>query len=112
MGGFPGKRKPEAMLRVVHPNGGERLITGDTALLTWTGILPVNTVRLDYSTDAGATWLPVAARAGGLSYLWRVPPTPGNRCLLRARQISQPKGADSVLLLKEYGQRVGRVFQS
>lgn len=97
MGGFPGKRKAEAMLRVVRPNGGERLVTGDTATLEWSGILPVDTVRLDYSTDASATWLPVAEKAAGLSYIWRVPPTPSNRCLLRARQISLPKGADTVI---------------
>lgn len=100
MGGFPGKRKAEAMLRVVRPNGGERLVTGDTATLEWSGILPIDTVRLDYSTDAGATWLPVAAKAAGLSYIWRVPPTPSNRCLLRARQLVQSKDNDTVLLLK------------
>ncbi|MBC8144505.1 MAG: choice-of-anchor D domain-containing protein, partial [bacterium] len=74
---------PEPSINVVHPNGGERFHAGDITEIVWDGVRPSDTVHIDYSTDAGRSWLPVVARAGGLAYQWRVPATPSNRCLAR-----------------------------
>ena len=70
-------------IRLVFPNGGERFAVGSTTAMTWTGVLPTDTVRLDYSTDAGQTWLPVAEKATGLRQPWLVPNTPSFTCLAR-----------------------------
>ncbi|HVK37060.1 MAG TPA: choice-of-anchor D domain-containing protein [Candidatus Kapabacteria bacterium] len=78
---------PAPSIRVVHPNGGERLHAGEIAEILWDGVRPSDTVRIDYSTDAGTTWRPVASRAGGLAHRWRVPATPSERCLMRIAQV-------------------------
>ncbi len=65
------------------PNGGERLSAGEEFLIEWSGVLSSTPVRLDYSTDAGATWLPVEKGATGHRHRWRVPNTPAERCLMR-----------------------------
>lgn len=97
-GGFPGKRKKELQITVKRPNGGEIFVTGDTTTLEWSGVMPTDTVRLDYSTDNGLTWLPVINKVTGFSYLWKVPFTPSNQCLLRA-QLLNAKTPDSVVFL-------------
>ena len=97
-GGFPGKRKKDIKITVKNPNGGERLIAGDTTFLEWSGVMPDDTVRLDYSTDDGQTWLSVINRTSGFSYAWKVPPTPSTQCLLRA-QLVNIKSPDSVIVL-------------
>lgn len=78
---------PAPSIRVVYPNGGERLHAGEIAEIQWDGVRPSDTVRIEYSTDAGTSWRPVAARAGGLVHRWRVPATPSERCLLRIAQV-------------------------
>lgn len=97
-GGFAGKRKKELQITVKRPNGGEIFVTGDTTTLEWSGVMPTDTVRLDYSTDNGITWLPVINKATGFSYLWKVPFTPSTQCLLRA-QLLNVKTPDSVVFL-------------
>ncbi len=105
MGGYTKSKKPMAQLKVIAPNGGEKFPSGDTTTLRWTGVLPSDTVKLDYSTDSGITWLPIAARATGLSYLWTVPPTPSNRCRFRVQQYEK-RIADSLLFLKGHTKAV------
>jgi WD40 repeat protein len=74
---------PAPSIRVVRPNGGERFHAGDLTEIVWDGVRPSDTVHIDYSTDAGRTWLPVIDRAAGLGARWRVPATPSERCLAR-----------------------------
>lgn len=97
-GGFAGKRKKELQITVKKPNGGEVFVTGDTTTLEWSGVLPTDTVRLDYSTDNGITWMPIITKVTGFSYLWKVPFTPSTQCLLRA-QLLHVKTPDSVVFL-------------
>lgn len=70
-------------IRLVAPNGGERFPVGSMAELTWTGVLPTDTVTLEYSTDAGGTWQTITDKATGLRHQWQVPNTPSERCLAR-----------------------------
>ncbi len=74
-------------IRLVVPNGGERFQAGEITSVTWDGVLPTDTVRLDYSTNNGATWRSVADRAVGGTYRWKVPATPSERCLARVGQL-------------------------
>lgn len=77
------------MLTLVKPNGGERFLVGSDTVITWKGILPSDSVKLDYSTDNGKTWRTVADTATGLSYIWkRIPDTPSELCLMRVQQLS------------------------
>ena len=76
---------PPPEIRLTHPNGGERFPVGIMTELTWTGVLPTDTVTLDYSIDGGSTWIPITSRATGLAHPWRVPNTPSETCLARVR---------------------------
>lgn len=98
-GGFPGKRKKDLKLIVEKPNGKEVFFTGDTTTLLWSGILPTDTVRLEYSTDKGKNWLLIKDKVSGYSYKWTVPNTPSTSCLFRVRLLA-PTKTDSVIFLE------------
>lgn len=85
-GGLPGLPTPETPLRLIAPNGGEIFNVGESVLIEWEGILPEDTVALEYSVDGGVAWKPITDSATGLRYLWTAPPTPSNQCLMRVRQ--------------------------
>ncbi|MBS1559982.1 MAG: choice-of-anchor D domain-containing protein [Bacteroidetes bacterium] len=85
--------KPPATrsLEIVEPNGGEQYAVGIDTVVRWKGIAPTEPVKLDYSTNSGSTWLPVASSATGLTFAWKnVPNTPSTTCLLRAQQVATP----------------------
>lgn len=84
---LPAAEPSDPVLTVKGPNGGETLVAGAIATLTWSGVPPTEPIRLEYSIDGGVTWLLIDDQARGLSYQWRVPKTPSNRCLLRATQL-------------------------
>lgn len=99
IGGYPNIRDPKATLRVVLPNGSERFSVGDTTSIRWTGVLPSDTVQLDYSTNNGTSWLLITKKATGLSHRWKIPPTIENSCLFRVKRYHK-RYADSLLFLE------------
>jgi WD40 repeat protein len=72
-----------AQLRVVAPNGQERLVADSMALVQWAGVDAAAVVRLEYSTDNGTTWSTITSTATGLQHQWQLPHTISDRCLLR-----------------------------
>ncbi len=84
-------------IQVTYPNGGESFIVGQSYNITWNKNL-VDSVKIEYSTDAGTTWLlinagvPAASIIDGThpkdalrgatslnemgSYLWTIPNAP------------------------------------
>ncbi len=88
-GGWRWKQAARATVRVVHPNGGERLAAGSEAELIWEGVMPEDTVRLDYSVDGGVSWQHISDEATGLRHAWRVPKQPSDSCLLRVTADSR-----------------------
>ena len=71
-------------LTLLSPNGGEWALNGGQQRITWNAPNTIANVRLEFSTDAGATWQTIAANApntGG--YNWLPPDNPSNRVLLR-----------------------------
>ena len=81
--GDPGKGRDRRVIRLLHPNGGEVFVAGSDTVITWEGVAPTDPVRLEYSTNNGATWRLIADNVQGLSYNWRVPNTPSDQCLAR-----------------------------
>ncbi|MEO5929488.1 MAG: T9SS type A sorting domain-containing protein [Candidatus Kapaibacterium sp.] len=84
----------QGSIQVNTPNGGEQLFVGDPYAITWTSP-GIDFVRLEYSTNGGATWLdivpggaPVSAASG--SYAWMVPNTPGATTLVRVSNSANP----------------------
>ncbi|MFZ1728763.1 MAG: choice-of-anchor X domain-containing protein [Bacteroidota bacterium] len=72
------------VVTITTPNGDEAWQVATNHDVAWTSIA-VDQVNLAYSTNNGSTWLPIAsaanARLGG--YVWHVPVTPSDSCLLR-----------------------------
>ncbi len=74
-------------LDVTAPNGGEIYTAGTVQNISWnsTGIANVN---LEYSTDGGTSYNPVAGGTSlpsgiGSTFLWTVPNVPSANCLVR-----------------------------
>ncbi len=99
-GGFVGHRSSGAKLRLLKPNGGESLYAGDTCNITWTGVLPDDTLRLEFSSDRGASWTRITDSATAMHYTWIVPFVQSSICLIRAVQLYRPPAADTVLFLQ------------
>lgn len=72
---------------VTVPNGGEIWQGGSTKLITWNIQGTSLTFNIDYSTDAGSTWISVATNLSTSvgTYNWTVPNTPSTNCLVRVR---------------------------
>ncbi|MCX6153447.1 MAG: choice-of-anchor D domain-containing protein [Candidatus Kapabacteria bacterium] len=86
-GGYLGKKPVKNTLKVIFPNGGEKLVAGSDTLIKWTGISEADTVRLEYSYDSGNSWHLINHYGRGLSYNWKnIPKTPSSNCLIHANQ--------------------------
>ncbi len=87
-GGYKGKKPTNQSLILTHPNGGESFVVGSDTVITWGGIPPTDTVRLEYSIDNGQNWHTITNSASGLSYKWMNVPRPvSNQCLVRVSQF-------------------------
>ncbi len=65
------------VVRLVSPNGGETLTSGDSVTIVWTThatVNPVNKVKLLLTKNGGQTWDEIGAPIGNpKSYVWKVP---------------------------------------
>ncbi|MBK6760480.1 MAG: choice-of-anchor D domain-containing protein [Ignavibacteria bacterium] len=85
--GFPGKKATASTLKLTQPNGGEIYVVGSDTLISWTGIAPSDTVKLEYSVNNGITWKVITVKATGLNFTWKnVPRPPSAQCLVRVSQ--------------------------
>lgn len=85
-GGSAAEPPTPPTLQVVHPNGFEKFLWKTDTIIRWRGVLPQDTVTLDYSIDNGATWLLISDKATGLQHPWKIPATPSDKCLMRVTQ--------------------------
>ncbi|MDZ4745401.1 MAG: choice-of-anchor D domain-containing protein [bacterium] len=92
-GGYPGKPPTIQTLKLLTPNGGELLVGGSHALVTWTGIPATENCKLEYSLDRGNTWVVITSAASGLSYDWLIPNEGSIRCLVRISRV--PRGTST-----------------
>lgn len=85
-------------LKLTHPNGGEYFVFGSDTAITWQGVLPSDTIKLEYSFNNGATWNLIAKKAWGLSYNWHNIPRPASsECLVRASMKNNDINLDTTL---------------
>ena len=69
-----GTIKSRLPLQLTRPNGGETLPPASLQTITWNSRTSAPTVRLQYSTDDGATWISINDSAPNTgSYLWQTP---------------------------------------
>lgn len=83
-------------IMVTTPNGGE-IWTGNTYnYIYWNSTGLSGYVKIDYSTDSGATWTNVVNGASNSgSYNWYVPNTPSTSCFLKVSDYYSNIIADS-----------------
>src|SRR3989442_2373463 len=78
-------------LTITAPTGGEAWSIGSTQTITWTATGTIGSVRLDYSTDGGATYpnvITLSTPATPGSYSWTVPDTPTAQARVQVTLIS------------------------
>ncbi len=101
-GGFPNTKPVEKTVKIVHPNGGEYLIIGDTSYVSWLGLLPKDVIQLQYSIDDGRTWDTLATNVTGLRKDWIVPNKPSDSCRVKIIQL-WPNNVGFTMNLKHEG---------
>jgi subtilisin family serine protease len=75
---------PTPTITVTAPNGGETWETGSSQTISWTSEGAVDTVKIEYSTDSGATWTSVvSATADTGTYSWTVPDDASAACKVK-----------------------------
>ncbi|MBX7205478.1 MAG: S8 family serine peptidase [Bacteroidia bacterium] len=78
----------QASLDVTYPNGGEVLVPGATEYIRWDSKFVTGNVQLQYSADAGNSWINITtATASSLSYTWTVPSIQTAKALIRVRTL-------------------------
>jgi len=76
-------RNPD-MIDATSPNGGETWVGGTQHNITWTTTGTVANVKLEYSTNNGATWTTIAASTANTNcYTWSVPEAVSTDCLVQ-----------------------------
>jgi hypothetical protein len=82
-------------ITIISPNGGEIFWIGTTQEITWTSTGSVGNVRIQYSTNNGASWKNIVnSTANDGSYFWTVPNDPSTQCLVLIREASDLLPAD------------------
>ncbi|MCG8603770.1 DNRLRE domain-containing protein, partial [bacterium] len=73
-----------AALAVTFPRGGELWQPGSTHSIVWNSAPDIDRVNLEYSPDAGKSWLPIMAGAANTGrYIWQTPEQDANAVLIR-----------------------------
>lgn len=102
-GGYTGREPKQPTLKLTRPNGGDTLIVGGTADITWEGIPASALVRISYSYDNGAVWRNIDT-ARGLRYRWPAVPVPtSDSCLFRVRHLGVDSIGQLLLTLPRHG---------
>ena len=78
---FVGTPEPR-VLTLLTPNGGERLVAGNTSAISWQSQGPIDSVLIEYSTDNGSNWVPIGTVTNTGLYEWLVPSVTSDQCLV------------------------------
>jgi len=84
-------------LQVLSPNGGETWTVGEPRTIAWTVAGAISEVKLDYSSDGGASFShPIADHAPAVfgSYSWIVPNAPGTAVRVRISDAANSAVSD------------------
>lgn len=80
----------QGMILLIKPNGGELYSTCDSIDITWSGVVPTQPVKIEYSQDGGTSWTLIKDDATGLRYKW-VAPAPGSTYKIRVSVAPAPQ---------------------
>jgi hypothetical protein len=91
-------RSGSPTLSLHTPNGGELLNLSNSCTIAWSSNGSISQVLIEYSTNNGGSWIPVAPPNTGNtgSYTWDpVPAADSNQCLVRISDLSNPDVNDT-----------------
>ncbi len=76
---------PTIGLKLTSPAGGQNLLPGETAKISWDAYGLTGTATLEFSADGGATWTTIdaAVDVNRIVYTWTVPLVNTNNALVR-----------------------------
>ncbi|MCP4217072.1 MAG: hypothetical protein GY765_20660, partial [bacterium] len=78
-------------LTLTAPNGGESWEAGTEKSITWNSTGSIANVKIDYSTDNGATWNEIIASTDNDSlFAWELPNTASTQCLIKISETDGP----------------------
>jgi beta propeller repeat protein len=80
-------------LTLISPNGGENWHVGKSYPITWSSV-NVSSVRLDYSTNNGSSWIIIEPSVSSNSYNWTIPNNPSAQCRVRITDINNSMVTD------------------
>lgn len=86
--GIPGLNAVE----VLFPNGGEVFASNSSNTVLWSGTLPEENVRVEFSDDKGNNWSLVNENANNLRQDIDFPDTESDSCLIRITQFNSEFG--------------------
>lgn len=80
---------------LTSPNGSEKWMVGKQYSITWSAVA-LSKVKADYSTNNGSQWILIADSVSTNlgSYIWTVPNTESNNCLVRLTGVDEPTVSD------------------
>lgn len=84
----PAPYPPAPMLRMISPNGGEKLAPCQKVIVRWQGMESGFTAFLELTTDNGRTWSDIDSTADS-SYVWTVPASLSDSARIRVSQKLQ-----------------------
>lgn len=90
-------------LKLIQPNGGERIKASSSTKIIWTGIHPDSPVDLYFSLNIGSDWTSISKNITGNEYVWQVPDTMSDECLMR---ISTASESDEFIILKGHKAKI------
>jgi photosystem II stability/assembly factor-like uncharacterized protein len=89
------------VLKVGSPNGGTTIKSNTTTQIKWTTystVAPISRVKLQYSKDGGATWIPIRTFSGSNpgTYNWVVQPVANTKSQCLVRVVLKDAGSNTV----------------
>ncbi len=87
------------LLRVDSPSGGDLLIAGDTHKVIWSGTLPSDLVRVEWSGNGGEDWNLEEENALSNAMDWSVPDVDSDDCKIRISKLSEDNKLNDVSYL-------------
>lgn len=93
VGGSQSISPGHSSIRIIHPNGREKILVNSESFISWEGTLPNQKVNVSFSNDAGLSWTFVDTNKNANSIKWQTPNFPSERCLVKVTQFSQQFGS-------------------
>lgn len=80
--------RPLESITVTSPNGGEIWGVGEDTTIIWTWGNSIDSVRIEYSTDEGGSWVHISDTVNAGFHPWIIPNTPSTRCRVKVSDLT------------------------